>query len=709
MNTKNMPLFALRYGLVPGLLALAISCGKEKVNFVEHSDDHSALSGDAASKAGKKSGSGDANAANSSEASFALGDRIERNFVSSRQDHANLGLELTSSGDLLQRVTMSGHSSNLTANYTQITRPEATDIFAQGSNGQSATENFQQSTMGVLDLLVVIDSSGSMTEEQVNLANKLNPLMSYVAQSDWQIGIVTTDPAAGCMRRIIRKADLDRDAAFAQGINAGIAGSGNERGILQAVNGLKGECLSSPWLRSNSTVAVLIVSDEDNCSANGGDCAGQPYATPDYLTNYLASIRSVGTNARVYGLIKHPSAAAACTTAANTGTQYAQAITATNGTWGSICDGDYSGTLQSISQNISVILQSQFALQHTPVAGSVSVTMNGTPMSSGYSVTGNVLNFTSAPSASAQIAASYLYGQTPLVNQFTLAQSAVASGMRAYVNDVQVDSSTFSYNSGNNKVTFTSTPPSDSNIRVIYRRNIALPTSFAIGTGVKNGSVTASLNGAASSAFTVDYAGGNVNFNPAPPDAAAIAISYSKIGDPILSYPLLLSGNEGQLEANDAATSAAVPFSLASGSVVFPANEFRDGRVILLKYPSASTTPWTEHLAVTPVAGSIKVTGPTGVACTSFVLSGSELNLAPCGFTAGAGVVAIEFDYILERITSFAMDDPLFQSDKRQQWTVWVNDVESKGYEKAGTVISFPGGLSDGARIRVEVLFAKAN
>ena len=147
------------------------------------------------------------------------------------------------------------------------------------------------------------------------------------------------------MRKLIKKGDPDVYSDFIDAVTAGTGGSNNERGLLQAVRTLQGSCLAAPWIRDNSTVSLLIVSDEDNCS-DGTMCAGKPYQESSFLLDYLASIRQPGVNARAYDLLWHPDMSQAeCSTGYNKANIYAEVIDATGGTFGAICDNDYSQSL----------------------------------------------------------------------------------------------------------------------------------------------------------------------------------------------------------------------------------------------------------------------------------------------------------------------------------------------------------------------------
>lgn len=115
-------------------------------------------------------------------------------------------------------------------------------------------EASQASAKGALDILIVVDDSGSMAEEQKNLSNKLEPLLSEISGSDWKIGVITTSRGQSRLRAVISRGDRNADEVFRLAVTPGTRGDGTERGIYQAVQGLK----STGFLRPGSSVAVLF-------------------------------------------------------------------------------------------------------------------------------------------------------------------------------------------------------------------------------------------------------------------------------------------------------------------------------------------------------------------------------------------------------------------------------------------------------------------
>ena len=172
------------------------------------------------------------------------------------------------------------------------------------------SENFTQNNLGIIDILAVVDNSGSMSDEHNKLKNKLPDLISEIKDTNWKIKVVSTDSGDNCLTGEITGADgIDAaKAKFTQMIDdLGTSGSGNERGVYKANIGLK---CNDNWIRKQSSLVVLIVSDEDNCS--NGSCSGNdsndlPATLIATMGSQLAdTTRVVKKDAKIYGLIRIP-------------------------------------------------------------------------------------------------------------------------------------------------------------------------------------------------------------------------------------------------------------------------------------------------------------------------------------------------------------------------------------------------------------------
>ena len=384
----------------------------------------------------------------------------EWTFQASQVEDAEVEFDLDADR-VKQFSTMRELSTIAGVSYEQINRAQKVEVFKQGSDQQFNSEFFKQNenddAQGLLDVLVVIDNSGSMEEEQQNLSSKLLPLLTYVSESDWKIAVVTTDMSDGCLRDVISKNQQNPQSAFAAAIRAGVNGSGIEAGVPQAVRALDPACMGGQsWLRPNSTLAVLIVSDEDNCS-DGTRCANPAHNTAGYLLDYLAGIRQVGVNAKVFGLVWHESQSQRqCRTGYRRALIYSDLIDATGGTWGSICDSDYSATLQAMSMDLSLILKTQFALEYTPNLGDLEVFVNEQRVLSGFRVLGNVLEFEEAPAAGARISVNYKYATAVPSKDFTLREAADSASIQVYLDGQAIQN--FTYDEGQRKLSFDAAP-----------------------------------------------------------------------------------------------------------------------------------------------------------------------------------------------------------------------------------------------------------
>lgn len=607
---------------------------------------------------------------------------------------------------LTSQITMTRNYPSRVKQVSQSTRAVAVDNFEQGNSGATETQLFDQVANRPLDIVVVIDDSGSMAEEQQNMATKLAPLMSYIQDSDWQIGVVTTDPSEGCLRSLIKKSDTNPSQLFADAVTAGITHSGNERGNLQAVRALAGTCRPQPWVRADSTIAVLIVSDEDNCSANGGDCPGKDYATADYLYDYLASIREPGKNARVYGLIWHPTQTKAqCSTGANKGTVYADVIARTSGTWGSICAADYSETLSAMSNDIRVVLNSKFTLTYVPEPASVQVLVDSTPRSTGVTITGKVVELNPPPPVGAKVTINYRHDATPVKTNFALRFKPDASRLGVVVNGQAVDPSAYSVNVSTTSINFETAPSQYAKIVVSYTRNDSpLSRTFALGETIKPGTMSVKVNNASVSNFT--SGGDSVTFTSAPPDGATIQFFYTQVGDPVLRYPFSPAyATPLNLEAFDANNGNAVAFSHTAGNVDFPVSAFVEGRKVNLRYDNVSRQAFEVALPADPLPGVSAVGGQ--ITCTSaprLSVVGRMVSVAGCGFDDNVNSVTVKYTYVLENRTSFQFTgDNLPKATEFQAWAVWVNGVSTTDFIRQGATISFDHVLPQGATVKVQL------
>jgi hypothetical protein len=197
------------------------------------------------------------------------------------------------------------------------------------------------------------------------------------------------------------------------------------------------------------------------------------------MVDYLKSIRAAD-QARVYGLFEGPGNP--CGNAAYEGRKYKQAVDATGGTWGSICANNYTTTLQNISANVSRIVKREFKLDHAPDAGTLMAAIDGTPITTGFTLNGDTVTLDSVQPTQVELTISYVYGATPKFSRFKLSNGADPATLDVRINNVSVNAGDYTYDATAKEVIFDLQPINDANIMVKYRRDDVLPVRFPLGT-----------------------------------------------------------------------------------------------------------------------------------------------------------------------------------------------------------------------------------
>lgn len=403
----------------------------------------------------------------------------------------------------------------------------------QGKKGVEVTTAFQQGVFGALDILVVVDNSPSMAEEQANLATRLEALLSSVDKSDWRIAVTTTDPKDPCLVGIVSKGDPDSEARFATLVaNVGTRGTGLERPFLRVAEAL--ECPMAPgstasWLRGHSALAILILSDEDNCYLDrekGYQCEAQDQ-DPSFLLKAVQRQRTLVTEARIYGIISQPEKP--CSTALAKGTLIAQAVVASGGLTGDLCDGDYSPILREISGHVAKILKVDLALDFEPAPGTTKVSVDGVTWN-GFGVQGRQVIFQEIPPFGSRVKVSYLYGQEGVYGKLLdLGQVPIDKSLSVLVEDEVLKEDQFRFDSQTKSVELMSMPPEGTRVRAKFVAAAGLRKVFPVGSGeFVPGSLRVWVDDVEMAGYQFDPASGDLALPSAPQPGAKITVKLAR-------------------------------------------------------------------------------------------------------------------------------------------------------------------------------------
>ncbi len=290
-------------------------------------------------------------------------------------------------------------------------------LLSEGQSFQQASEH----QMTKIDVLWVVDNSGSMATSQSNLANNFPSFINKFQEKhyDFQMGVTTTDsylalptwnsyynqsprPSyygghAQAEIAWLKDGTFDSPSGFAiltpstpnlndvfmKNAMQGINGRGDERS-LQSMRTALESAHNAGFVRPGAFLSVILVTDEDDFS-NDTTTAYETYVSQLHpISNYVSFLDGLTLSsgpARRYSVNTISVNDSSCLNsiyngAQKIGTRVGQMADATGGVKGNLC-GNFATELELISKSI-VELSTQFYLNAKPVVSTIRVYVNST-------------------------------------------------------------------------------------------------------------------------------------------------------------------------------------------------------------------------------------------------------------------------------------------------------------------------------------------
>lgn len=241
-------------------------------------------------------------------------------------------------------------------------------------------EIFTQNPAAMVDVLLVVDNSGSMDPYQQKLSGNFDAFISYFvdANVDYHIGVITTDVEAidaGRIRgQVITPLTENAGEVFRQLVRVGASGSGYEVGLETARMALSEPIMSTynmGFLRNDASLSLIFVSDEED---------GSPYATAEYI-NAFYNVKGQRSrdifNASALVVTDKSECVSENPEWSTYGTRYVDVAQYTHGVVGNLCSQDFASIITDLSLATSR-LRDTFYLSDLPDAASLEVTVNDT-------------------------------------------------------------------------------------------------------------------------------------------------------------------------------------------------------------------------------------------------------------------------------------------------------------------------------------------
>tara|TARA_Y100000114_G_C11756894_1_gene327324 strand:- start:1622 stop:2536 length:915 start_codon:yes stop_codon:yes gene_type:complete len=272
------------------------------------------------------------------------------------------------------------------------TAQEAADVWV---------EHFiQPMSVNGVDILWVIDPSGSMSNDRAQIIDGIADMMAVLPTTGWRLAIIPTD---------YRRAELVAEfplipgdtAADAEAMFYNVIGGVYEAGFDASYGYIMNNPYAQTWMRHDAALLIVFVSDEDEQS-------NEYFNNYNEFTSWVSAYRQ---SVFVSSIINLDPAVSVCehTSLLNVGNEYMAATNHFNGQIIDICHEDWSSGVLDASNQISPY--EYWDLAHLPLYNDrIYVFIDGVPSSDWYyEPTENRVYFTVIPDGGALVEVAYYY------------------------------------------------------------------------------------------------------------------------------------------------------------------------------------------------------------------------------------------------------------------------------------------------------------
>tara|TARA_R110002012_G_scaffold254552_2_gene433623 strand:+ start:1157 stop:2188 length:1032 start_codon:yes stop_codon:yes gene_type:complete len=256
-----------------------------------------------------------------------------------------------------------------------------------------------------IDILWVIDRSGSMNRYNTELLNGVQAMLSALPTADWRLVMISADPNKSILSSEFPLVPGDTIADAEAMLNT-LTSAPYEEGFNSVYEYMTLNPYSSTWMRPEAGLLVVFVSDEEEQSH-------VEYPTPSdflswYQTQRMGSVfmASVVNQDATVSLCDYPP------NPIDVGDRYMDATNILGGTVVDICDEDWAPGVTDATHSVDPY--ESLKLTHTPdPPAAIRVFVNGSLNHDWYfNSSDNTVYFTVIPAAGDLVEIGYLYYET---------------------------------------------------------------------------------------------------------------------------------------------------------------------------------------------------------------------------------------------------------------------------------------------------------
>ena len=273
---------------------------------------------------------------------------------------------------------------------------------------------FQRQTTNGIDIIWIIDQSGSMTNDSDRIIAGIEAMLNSLPESGWRLNIISTDPDSAFSYNsfpVIPGDSLDVLISLFESMQ-GLSGS-DEKGFLALYNYIIYNESANWWMRQDAALLVVFVSDEEEQSTTD-------FPLVDDFVEWFSSLKYPGSTfvASIVNLEPDESICASSPSAKMVGHRYIDAANEYGGAIIDICSEDWSQGVQDAVADMDPY--EEIYLTHAPDPDSVRVFLDGVDTTTGwhYDASINAVVFDVIPDGGVLIEVAYI------IDEFSKNQSS---------------------------------------------------------------------------------------------------------------------------------------------------------------------------------------------------------------------------------------------------------------------------------------------
>tara|TARA_R100000008_G_scaffold43790_1_gene25402 strand:- start:314 stop:1357 length:1044 start_codon:yes stop_codon:yes gene_type:complete len=287
--------------------------------------------------------------------------------------------------------------------YEEVEVPVYIEVEVPADAGEIWVDSFiQPQSVDGVDILWVIDTSGSMNRYDEQLLAGIEAMLLALPDSGWRLAMMTNDPSYASIEAQFPLVPGD-DIVDAENMYYNMGRGHREEGFDASYEYLINNTYAQTWLRYDAALLVVFVSDEEEQS-------DAHFPTVDGFVSWYQGLR--GGSVFLSSIVNiDPSESLCNTNAYNNGDRYIEATNYFAGQIVDVCSEDWSAGVIDAASRLEPYEYLQ--LTHEPIEDSIRVFINGAlNYDWTYTSSDNTIYFTVVPSGNDLVEVGYRYFPT---------------------------------------------------------------------------------------------------------------------------------------------------------------------------------------------------------------------------------------------------------------------------------------------------------